>query len=51
MPSKVCLVFGSESQSCLKLNRLIALLPHPFNQVVFSADVDWHERHEFLKCM
>ncbi|KAH9965647.1 glycosyl hydrolases family 38 N-terminal domain-containing protein [Russula compacta] len=23
--------------------------PHPFNHILFNAEVDWHERHEFLK--
>ena len=34
----------------LQLNGSLAPHPYPFNQFVFSAEVDWHERHELLKC-
>jgi alpha-mannosidase len=33
----------------ISLDAVEAPAPHPFNQIVFSAEVDWHERHEFLK--
>ncbi|KAI9508062.1 glycosyl hydrolases family 38 N-terminal domain-containing protein [Russula earlei] len=33
----------------ISLDAFEAPHPHPFNQIVFSAEVDWHERHEFLK--
>ncbi|KAI0287851.1 glycoside hydrolase family 38 protein [Russula brevipes] len=33
----------------ISLDAFEAPLPHPFSQIVFSAEVDWHERHEFLK--
>jgi len=33
----------------ISLDAVEAPLPYFFNQFVFSADVDWHERHEFLK--
>ncbi|KAH9988748.1 glycosyl hydrolases family 38 N-terminal domain-containing protein [Russula vinacea] len=32
----------------ISLDGVEAPAPYPFNQIVFSADVDWHERHEFL---
>src|SRR5712672_296687 len=48
MLSKVCL-FAVSNYS--HLSRLLAPLPHPFSQIVFKAEVDWHQRHEFLKCM
>lgn len=33
----------------ISLNAVEAPPPHPFDQFVFDAEVDWHERHEFLK--
>jgi alpha-mannosidase len=32
------------------LNVICPDLADLFNQLTFSAEVDWHERHEFLKC-
>ncbi|KAI0248419.1 glycoside hydrolase family 38 protein [Lactifluus subvellereus] len=32
-----------------RLNGYLAPWSHPSDQFVFSAEVDWHERHEFLK--
>ncbi|KAH9037516.1 glycoside hydrolase family 38 protein [Lactarius pseudohatsudake] len=32
-----------------KITTTVTPFPHLFNQLVFSAEVDWHERHEFLK--
>ncbi|KAH9958156.1 glycoside hydrolase family 38 protein [Russula dissimulans] len=33
----------------ISLDAFEAPLPHAFSQIVFKAEVDWHERHEFLK--
>jgi hypothetical protein len=44
-------VFDYHLSRDLHLYRLLAPHPYPFNQIVFKAEVDWHERHEILKCM
>jgi hypothetical protein len=43
----------SLTQLCNLHSYRLLLVPHPysFNQIVFKAEVDWHERHELLKCM
>ncbi|KAH8999594.1 glycoside hydrolase family 38 protein [Lactarius hatsudake] len=39
----------SKITTTISLDSSESPFPHLFDQLVFSAEVDWHERHEFLK--